>query len=99
MHGTNNITSFHGALHETNDITSRVNYGKSLGCMEQTTSLLSMGHCMEQMTSLQESIIVSPWDAWNKQHHFFSSMGIAWNKQHPLLPWALQEHLHHLLDS
>jgi hypothetical protein len=89
MHGTNNITSFHGALHGTNNITSRVNYGKSLGCMEQTTSLLSMGHCMEQMTSLQESIIVSPWDAWNKRHNFFSSMGIAWNKQYPLLLWAL----------
>jgi hypothetical protein len=47
--------------------------------MEQTTSLLSMG--MEQTTLLQESIIVSPWDAWNKQHHFFQ-WGIAWNKRH-----------------
>jgi 3-methyladenine DNA glycosylase AlkC len=36
---------------------------------------------MEQTTSRQESIIVSPWDAWNKQHHFFQ-WGIAWNKRH-----------------
>jgi hypothetical protein len=49
---------------------------------------------MEQATSLQESIIVSPWDVWNKQHHLV--YGHCMEQTTSLLPWALQEHLHHL---
>jgi hypothetical protein len=91
LHGTNNITSFNGALHGTNDITSRVNYCKSLGCMEQTTSVLLWAlHGTNNITS-------SMGIAWNKQHHFF--YGHCMEQTTSLLPWALQEHLHHLLDS
>jgi len=73
MHGTNNITSSMGiAWNKQHHFKSQLLLSPWDAWNKQHHFFY--GHCMEQATSLQESIIVSPWDAWNKQHHFKSQL-------------------------
>jgi hypothetical protein len=66
MHGTNNITSFNGALHGTNNITFFHGH-----CMEQTTSLLLWAlHGTNNITSSMGIARTSPsFICWTHDFH------------------------------